>query len=99
MRRGNNMHIDMSLDQMFMFRPLPELSQYRTPIEGLYLTGASTHPGGGVSGASGRSAASAVLSDMRPRERNWTGLALSATALAAAALAARKRRRGQGAIL
>ena len=42
--RGNIMHIDMSLDQMFMFRPLPDLSQYRTPVEGLYLTGASTAP-------------------------------------------------------
>ncbi|MDQ3555960.1 MAG: NAD(P)/FAD-dependent oxidoreductase, partial [Gemmatimonadota bacterium] len=58
---GNVMHLEMSLDQMFMFRPLPELSGYRTPIPGLFLTGASTHPGGGVFGASGRSAAKAVL--------------------------------------
>lgn len=65
------MHIDMSLDQMFMFRPLPWLSQYKTPIDGLYLTGASTHPGGGVSGASGRSAALIVTSDLQPKERHW----------------------------
>ena len=76
---------------MFMFRPLPELSQYRTPIEGLYLTGASTHPGGGVSGASGRSAASAVLADLRPRERNWRGWAAGGAALAAGAYVVRKR--------
>jgi len=58
------MHVEMSLDQMFMWRPLPELSRHRVPdAPGLYLTGASTHPGGGVSGASGRSAARAALTD------------------------------------
>lgn len=61
---GNVMHVEMSLDQMFMWRPLPELSHHRVPdAAGLYLTGASTHPGGGVSGASGRSAAHAALAD------------------------------------
>ena len=63
LRRGNVMHVEMSLDQMFCFRPLPELSSYRTPIPGLYLTGASTHPGGGVFGASGRSTARVVAKD------------------------------------
>lgn len=58
---GNVMHLEMSLDQMFMFRPAPALSGYRTPIPGLYLTGASTHPGGGVFGASGRNAARVML--------------------------------------
>jgi len=61
--RGNVMHLEMSLDQMFAFRPTPALSRYRTPIAGLYLTGASTHPGGGVFGASGHAAARAVLDD------------------------------------
>jgi phytoene dehydrogenase-like protein len=74
MLRGNIMHLDMSLDQMFMFRPLPELSSYRTPIPGLYLTGAGTHPGGGVSGASGRNTASTVLSDLHRPRLNWRGL-------------------------
>jgi phytoene dehydrogenase-like protein len=91
--KGNIMHIDMSLDQMFMFRPLPELSQYRTPIEGLYLTGASTHPGGGVSGASGRNAASTVLSDMQGKKRSWRGWALRGVGLAAAALVVRRVKR------
>ena len=59
--RGNVMHLEMSLDQMFFLRPTPALSAYRTPIPGLFLTGASTHPGGGVFGASGRSAARVVL--------------------------------------
>lgn len=61
---GNVMHVEMSLDQMFMWRPLPELSGHRVPgADGLYLTGASTHPGGGVSGASGRNAAQRALAD------------------------------------
>jgi phytoene dehydrogenase-like protein len=64
---GNIMHLDMSLDQMFMLRPLPELAYYRTPVPGLYLTGAGTHPGGGVAGASGRNAAQVVLADERGR--------------------------------
>jgi phytoene dehydrogenase-like protein len=64
LRQGNVMHLEMSLDQMFTLRPLPELSAYRTPIPGLYLCGASTHPGGGVFAASGRSAALAVLHDL-----------------------------------
>lgn len=61
--RGNVMHVEMSLDQMFFFRPLPELASYRTPVRGLYLTGASTHPGGGVFGASGYNTARVVLGD------------------------------------
>ncbi|WP_330253780.1 NAD(P)/FAD-dependent oxidoreductase [Nocardia sp. NBC_00565] len=66
LRGGNVMHVEMSLDQMMLWRPLPELSGQRVPgAAGLYLTGASTHPGGGVSGASGRSAAQLVLRDRR----------------------------------
>jgi phytoene dehydrogenase-like protein len=59
--RGNVMHLEMSLDQMFAFRPSLELSQYRTHLDGLFITGASTHPGGGIMGASGRNAARQVL--------------------------------------
>jgi phytoene dehydrogenase-like protein len=62
---GNVMHLEMSLDQMFFFRPAPSISTYRTPIGGLYLTGASTHPGGGVFGASGRNAAKVMLRALR----------------------------------
>jgi phytoene dehydrogenase-like protein len=65
---GNVMHVDMGLDQMFGFRPMPELAGYRTPLRGLWLTGASTHPGGGVFGASGRTAARTLLrTEFRPR--------------------------------
>ncbi len=63
--RGNVMHVEMDFDQMFYFRPLPEMSAYKTPFENLYLTGASTHPGGGVFGASGHNAAKVVLKDVR----------------------------------
>jgi phytoene dehydrogenase-like protein len=63
LRRGNVMHVEMGLDSMFAFRPLPELAGYRTPVRGLFLTGASTHPGGGVFGASGRSAARVLMAD------------------------------------
>jgi phytoene dehydrogenase-like protein len=68
LRAGNVMHLDMTLDAMFALRPLPEWSGYRGP-DGVYLCGASTHPGGGVSGASGRSAAAVVLRDLRHRRR------------------------------
>ncbi len=65
--RGNVMHLEMSLDQMFMMRPSAELSQYRTHVKNLYLTGASTHPGGGIMGASGRNAARVILKDLERR--------------------------------
>ncbi len=64
--RANVMHLEMSLDQMFMYRPLPELSAYKVPgLPGLYLTGASTHPGGGVFAASGYNTAQVILRDGR----------------------------------
>lgn len=66
---GNVMHVEMALDAMFAWRPLPEWSGYRGPCEGLYLCGASTHPGGGVFGASGRSAAHVLLRDLGRRHR------------------------------
>lgn len=66
MYRGNVMHLEMSFDQMFLFRPMPELAQYKVPaLRGLYLTGASTHPGGGVWGASGYNAAKVMLKEHR----------------------------------
>jgi len=65
--RGHLMHIDMTLDQMFMFRPLPDLANYQTPVKGLWLTGASMHPGGGVSGAPGYITAHEVLKNWRKR--------------------------------
>ncbi len=100
--RGNLMHIDMSIGQMFMLRPLPELANYRTPLKGLYLTGASTHPGGGVSGAPGYNTARRVLADLRPEETSPAARLVKAGAFGAGfglgALAYRKfKQSGKGA--
>ena len=76
--RGNVMHVEMSFDQMFFFRPLPELASYRTPVRGLYLTGASTHPGGGVFGASGYNTARVVLADRQRNRKLWAGASVAA---------------------
>ena len=60
---GNIFHGAMPLHQLFSMRPVPGWSDYRTPVRGLYLCGASTHPGGGVMGACGRNAAVEILRD------------------------------------
>jgi beta-carotene ketolase (CrtO type) len=57
-------HVDMEMHQAWGFRPLPELSRYRTPIPNLYLTGSGAHPGGGITGLPGRNAALEILKDM-----------------------------------
>ena len=64
--KGNYYHLDMTLDQMVFFRPLPEIANYTTPLEGLFLTGAGTHPGGAISGMPGRNCARTVLNVQRP---------------------------------
>jgi len=61
---GNLFHGAMCLDQLLFMRPTPGWSRYRTPVEGLYLCGAGTHPGGGVMGACGRNAARELLRDL-----------------------------------
>lgn len=58
---GNIYHGQMALDQLLFMRPVPGFARYRTPVEHLYLCGAGTHPGGGVTGAPGRNAARALL--------------------------------------
>ncbi|TFV75375.1 NAD(P)/FAD-dependent oxidoreductase [Blastococcus sp. CT_GayMR20] len=76
--RGNVMHVEMGLASMFAFRPTPALSGYTVPgLAGLYLAGASTHPGGGVSGNSGRTAARVLLADRRPVSRARSAAARS----------------------
>ena len=62
---GHIFHGEMALDQIFTMRPLLGWARYNTPIEGLYLCGAGTHPGGGVTGAPGANAARAILKDRR----------------------------------
>ncbi len=62
---GHIMHGEQALDQFFTFRPLLGWAQYRTPIKGLYLCGAGTHPGGGVTGGPGMNAAREILKDFK----------------------------------
>lgn len=61
MSGGHWHHAELALDQFLMVRPVPGAAQYGTPLEGLYLCGAGTHPGGGVMGVAGRNAAQQVL--------------------------------------
>ncbi|HEY3039266.1 MAG TPA: NAD(P)/FAD-dependent oxidoreductase [Pyrinomonadaceae bacterium] len=63
--RGNIHHGEQSLDQFFTFRPIIGWAQYRTPIKGLYLCGAGTHPGGGVTGGPGANAAREIIKDFK----------------------------------
>jgi phytoene dehydrogenase-like protein len=65
---GNIFHLDMTPDQLYVFRPTIGLSNYSTPIKGLYLCGSGTHPGGGVTGAPGYNAAMKILSDLKERK-------------------------------
>ncbi|NIJ18292.1 FAD-dependent oxidoreductase [Sphingobium vermicomposti] len=60
---GDIMHGQMTLDQLWAARPVLGHGAYRGPMEGLYMCGAGTHPGGGVTGAPGHNAARAVLAD------------------------------------
>jgi len=62
---GNIFHGAMSLDRLAFMRPLPGWARYRTPLEGLWMCGAGTHPGGGVMAACGRNAAAAFLAERR----------------------------------
>ena len=66
---GNIFQGEMSLDQLFSFRPAPGLAGYKTPVEGLYLCGSGTHPGGGVMGIPGLNASKVVIRDHKSAER------------------------------
>ena len=65
---GHIHHGEQTLDQSFTFRPIIGWAQYRTPLKGLYLCGAGTHPGGGVTGAPGANAAREIIKDMKRRK-------------------------------
>ncbi len=69
--KGNYYHMDMTIDQMVFLRPLPEIANYKTPIEGLFLTGAGTHPGGAISGMPGRNCARVFLQQQQPFTSRW----------------------------
>lgn len=58
---GHWHHGEIQIDQLFMLRPIPGYAQYKTPMKGLYLCGAGTHPGGGINGLPGKNAAEVVM--------------------------------------
>ena len=60
---GNIMQGAMNLNQLYCFRPIAGWADHRTPVKGLYLCGAASHPGGGVMGACGKNAAREILRD------------------------------------
>jgi phytoene dehydrogenase-like protein len=62
---GHALHGEMSFDQLFNLRPVRGWADYRTPVRDLWLCGAGTHPGGGVTGANGRNCAREVIRDQR----------------------------------
>ena len=66
---GNTQHGDLALDQMFFMRPAPGYADYRSPVTALYQCGASTHPGGAVSGVPGHNAAREILKDWKKLKR------------------------------
>jgi phytoene dehydrogenase-like protein len=62
---GNIFQGEMAPDQLFSLRPIPGYGDYRTPIDGLYLCGSGTHPGGGVMAVPGRNAATVIGRDVK----------------------------------
>jgi phytoene dehydrogenase-like protein len=64
---GDIFHGALSLDQLYSARPVLGHADYRAPVPGLYLCGAGTHPGGGVTGAPGHNAAREILADLKRR--------------------------------
>ncbi len=62
---------EQGMNQMAFMRPTPDMAQYATPVDGLYLCGAGTHPGGGVTAASGHNAAQRILRDRRGIKWPW----------------------------
>ena len=62
---GNIFHGALSLDQLYFMRPVAAMSNYKSPVDGLYLCGSGAHPGGGVMGAPGYHAAFAALKNIK----------------------------------
>jgi phytoene dehydrogenase-like protein len=62
---GHNFHGELALDQLFTMRPVLDWARYKTPIRGLFLCGSGTHPGNGLTGASGANAACEIIRELR----------------------------------
>ena len=71
---GHALHGEMAFDQLFNLRPVRGWAEYRTPIRDLWLCGAGTHPGGGVTGANGRNCAREVIREARGLRARIGGL-------------------------
>src|ERR1700744_3407086 len=67
--QGNIFQGELSLEQLFFLRPVAGWAYYRTPVDGLYMCGSATHPGGGIMGANGRIASQVMLKDWSGVER------------------------------
>ena len=67
--QGHIFHGELSADQLYFQRPVSGYADYRTPVKGLYVCGASMHPGGGVSGIPGANAAREILRDLKIRAK------------------------------
>jgi len=66
---GNVYHVDPLITRFGPMRPAPGFGRYRTPVPGLYLSGAGTHPTGGVCSLPGKLAAQTMLGDLdKPRK-------------------------------
>jgi aspartate oxidase len=63
--QGNIFQGELSLEQLFFLRPVAGWAYYRTPVDGLYMCGSATHPGGGIMGANGRIASQVMLKDWK----------------------------------
>jgi phytoene dehydrogenase-like protein len=62
---GQIFHGELALDQLFTMRPVLDWARYMTPIRGLFLCGSGTHPGNGLTGASGANAAREIIRELR----------------------------------
>jgi phytoene dehydrogenase-like protein len=62
---GHIFHGELALDQLFTMRPVLDWARYKTPVRGLFLCGSGTHPGNGLTGASGANAAHEIIHELR----------------------------------
>jgi phytoene dehydrogenase-like protein len=62
---GHIFHGELALDQLFAMRPVLDWARYKTPVRGLFLCGSGTHPGNGLTGASGANAAREIIRELR----------------------------------
>lgn len=71
--QGHIFHGELTLEQLYLMRPVPGYADYRSPVRGLYLCGSGVHPGGGVFGVPGWNAAGEMLRDRRRSMRGRRG--------------------------